>query len=175
MLNIKWKIKTTVHRKYITNFVMSFCVHQRSDKRFWKSDKSARSIKRKYYENHENTSCFVNTEWEVSVYHFFTVCHSAVICTPTSNSNDDSSTGISRLTQSGHLNCPILSPLCTQSSALVYTKQHTPCIYEVPILAILTFALSKNLTASSEIFFVKNYFAFFVFNRQIQEKNNDMK
>ena len=103
------------------------------------------------------------------------VCHSAGIWTRNFNSNDDSNTGISRLTQSGHLNCPILSPLCTQSSALVYTKQHTPCIYEVPILAILTFALSKNLTASSEIFFVKNYFAFFVFNRQIQEKNNDMK
>ena len=119
--------------------------------------------------------CFVYTELEVSVHHFLLqVCPFAVIWTRNSNSNDDSNTGISRLTQSGHLNCPILSPLCTQSSALVYTVQHTPCIYEVPILAILTFALSKNLTASSEIFFVKNYFAFFVFNRQIQEKNNDI-
>ena len=72
--------------------------------------------------------CFVYTELEVSVDIFLQVCHSAVIWTPTSNSNDDSNTGISRLTQSGHLNCPILSPLCTQSSALVYTVQHTPCI-----------------------------------------------
>ena len=34
-------------------------------------NKSVRRIKRKYYENHENTSCFVYTEFEVSVYHFF--------------------------------------------------------------------------------------------------------
>ena len=59
------KIKT-VHRKDGTNYSL-FCVQQRSDKRYQSSDKSARRIKRKYYENHENTSCFVYTELEVSV------------------------------------------------------------------------------------------------------------
>lgn len=163
------KIKT-VHRKDGTNYSL-FCVQQRSDKRYQSSDKSARRIKRKYYENHENTSCFVYTELEVSVDilpFFLQACPSAVIWTRNSNSNDDSNTGISRLTQSGHLNCPILSPLCTQSNALVYTVsiQHTPCIYEVPILAILTFALSKNLTASSDIF-CEELFRFQRFKKRI--------
>ena len=53
------KIKTTAHRKVGTNLVMLFSVQQRSDKIHRSSDKSTRRIKRKYYENHENTSCFV--------------------------------------------------------------------------------------------------------------------
>ena len=60
------KIKTTVRGKDGANFVLLFCVQQRSDKRHRSSDKSAHRIKRKYYENYENTS-FVDTKLEVSV------------------------------------------------------------------------------------------------------------